>query len=43
MKSRPSDLEAITAGQLTEYARMYLSRDRASRVTILPVSSPVLP
>ncbi|MDQ5978765.1 MAG: zinc protease, partial [Verrucomicrobiota bacterium] len=39
-RTRVSDLESITAAELNELARTFLTRDRASRVTILPDTSP---
>ncbi len=35
-RSRSADLEAITAEELSALARLYLGRDRVSRVTVLP-------
>jgi zinc protease len=35
-RTRVSDLEAITVAELNDLARTFLTRDRASRVTILP-------
>jgi len=42
-RSRQSDVEAITAAELSAYAKSYLGREHASRVTVLPVKAPAAP
>jgi len=39
-RTRLPDLEAITAAELSELAKAYLGKERASRVTILPAPKP---
>jgi zinc protease len=42
-RTRLSDLEAITAAELSELAKAYLGKERASRVTILPAAPAAKP